>query len=133
MSVEITAGCIRFYETGPEWHVNDHHKAIGLIDPTVQPYIDGDGRLAFSLVGPTGQPNTYPVCSMTVEEDETLTARGVTGGPSGGVTEVRIQFYKNGVNGADGVPISLDNPTHYSRIQGPNSNIWFTALHLLPV
>lgn len=128
LSALVSGGCIRFTADGPRWHVNTAHHTIGLIDTSVQPFINASGWLEFKLTE-NGQPNPHPIVSMTVASDETLTNAGIFGGASSGTTEVRVRFWKAGVNGADGTHLNLNNPVHYDRISGDTSNVWITLVH----
>lgn len=131
MAALVSGACIRFYDTGPEWHVNTAHHAVGLIDTSIQPFINASGWLEFPLLE-KGLPNPHPVVSMAAASDETLTAAGISAGCSSGTSEVRIRFYKTGINGADGTVLNLNNAVHYSKVAGPNSNLWVTLVHDVP-
>jgi len=125
MTIEIIGGCMRLYDTGPEWHVDDDHHTIG-IDPTVNPEIDSAGFLTFHNLVPN------PIVACSVSPDETLTARGISGGLSNGTDLVRIRLYKDGVNGANGAALNLNDPVHWDRVAGPYCNLWITILHDVP-
>lgn len=127
--VIVSAAVIRFTDDGPRWHINDSHVAIGLIDTSTEPIINASGWLEFNLVDENGDPNPHPVAAMTIASDETLSTAGIFGGASSGTTEVRVRFSKSGVNGADRLPLNLNNEVHYDRISGPNSNVWVTLVH----
>lgn len=130
MTVLISGGCIRLYKDdhetpGPQWHINSGHSTIGLIDTSAPPTIDASGFLVVNFldVGPRS------VVSMTAASDESLTARGIFAGCSGGGSNCRIRFYKNGINGADGVPLNLNNAVHWDRVSGDLCNLWITFVH----
>lgn len=125
MTTLISGACIRLYSTGPEWHINDGHHTIGLIDTSTQPTIDASGFLVFNLLGDSAE---RAVVAMTAACDETLTARGVSAGCSNGGPLVRIRFYADGIG-----PLDLTNPDHWAILAGAYCNIWFTAVHDLPV
>lgn len=118
----VSAGCIRLYSTGPQWHINEEHSTFGLIDTSVQPYFDSSGFLQIDLleVGPRA------VGSMTAASDETLTGLGVLIGCSNGGPLVRMKFYKIGVGVLD-----LNNTSHYAMVDGGYSNLWLTLVHEL--
>lgn len=119
---EIFGGCIRLYDTGPEWHVDEDHHTVG-IDPTVAPTIDASGFLTFwTLV-------KNPIIGCSIQPDETLTARGINAGLSNGTHLIRLRFYKEGISGANGAPLDLNDPIHWSRVTGPYSNLWITLIH----
>lgn len=117
----IKGGCIRLYADGPKWHVDEDHHTLG-IDPTIDPVIDSSGFLTFWT------ESKAPVVAITPTPDETLVARGISVGGSNGSHLVRLRFYKDGVNGADGSPLDLNNPVHYSRVSGDYSNVWVTIV-----
>lgn len=118
----ILGGCIRLYETGPVWHVDTDHHTVG-IDPTVNPTIDGSGLLTFYTLAKN------PIIGCSINPDETLVARGISAGLSNGTHLIRIRFYKDGISGADGAPLDLNNPVHWSRVSGIYSNLWVTLIH----
>jgi hypothetical protein len=132
MTTLISGGCVRLY-TGfdpenpeipvpqPEWHINEAHHTIGVIDTTAAPEIDAGGYLVVTLIG---DDSTRAVVSMTAASDETLTARGITAGCSNGGPICRIRFYKDGVGVLD-----LNNPVHWAYVAGTYSNLWLTLVH----
>jgi hypothetical protein len=117
----IKGGCIRLYDTGPEWHVDSDHHTLG-IDTSIDPVIDESGLLTFWT------EDFAPVVSIMPTPDETLTARGIDVGGSNGSHLVRLQFYKDGINGGNGTPLDLNNPIHYSRVSGQYSNVWIVIV-----
>lgn len=121
MATETIGGCIRFTETGPKWHINSSHVTVGF-DTSQDPTIDSTGRLHVVMT------DTRPVVTTTAAADETLTARGIRAGGSGGVSALTIQFWKSGINGADGTPLNLNNATHYDRISDEFANVWLTVV-----
>ena len=118
----VSSTCIRFYESGPEYHINDQHATFGIIDASQQPYVDTAGYLVipFKDVGPRA------VGSMHPSSDESLTKFGIIAGASNGGPYARIRFYKIGVGWLD-----LTNSTHYMYLVGQLNNLWFMATHLL--
>lgn len=120
MTTLVSAGCIRLYSTGPQWHIDDQHSTFGLIDTSTQPTIDSSGFLQIDLldVGPR------TVGSMTAASDETLTGLGVFAGCSNGGPLVRMKFYKIGVGILD-----LNNSSHWAMVDGQFSNLWLTLVH----
>jgi len=119
----LSATCVRFYSTGPEYHIDSQHATFGLIDTSEQPTIDDAGYLIvkFLDIGPR------KVGSMTAASDETLTANGISAGCSNGGPYARIRFYKDGVGA-----LNLKNSAHWALLDGPNANMWFTAAHEIP-
>lgn len=113
----VKGGCIRLYPAGPKWHVDTDHHTLG-IDPSIDPVIDSAGLLTFWT------EEKAPVVSIVAAPDESLTARGIDVGGSNGSHLVRLQFYKDGINGSAGTPLDLNNPVHYDRVSGPYVNVW---------
>jgi len=90
----VTAGCtVRFDErtpagfTKPTIHVNQVHYCVGVNSVRVD---YASGALVVDLQG------ARPVMAALVQSDETLTARGIHCGPSGGVSDVWIKCYRDG-------------------------------------
>ena len=123
----VLGGCIRLYETGPEWHVDADHHTVG-IDYTIDPVIDAQGFLTFyTLV-------KNPIISSSVQVDESLADRSIrTGGVSNGTHLVRIRLFKEPISGGEDVPLDLNNPVHWSRVAGSYNNLWVTLVHDVPV
>lgn len=125
--VIVSGAVIRFGENGPYYHLNENHSAIGLIDTTVQPFINASGWLEITL---KDVPGTKSVASITFASDETLTARGVICGGSGGVNEIRFRCSKpSESNPGTQVPLNLNLAGHYDNLEGDNSNGWITVVH----
>lgn len=120
MTTLVSAGCIRLYATGPQWHIDDEHSTFGLIDTSTQPTIDSAGYLVVNLL----DVGLRKVGSMTAASDETLTGLGIFAGCSNGGPICRIRFYKVGVGILD-----LNNPSHWALIDGAYSNLWLTLIH----
>lgn len=62
------------------------------------------------------------VVSIIVDPDETLSARGITIGASGGGVITNLYFYQNGRL------LNLAKPSDYALIAGPYSNAWITII-----
>lgn len=126
MTATLFGGCMRLYPTnhktpGPRWHVDDDHHTIG-IDPTVAPFIDPDsGYIHFYML------EHNPIIAATVAMDESLTARGISGGISNGTFLIRIRFYKDGVG-----PLDLRLAEHLAFITGNFCNVWCTFVQDVP-
>lgn len=110
----IRGGCVRFGDDGPYLHTNSAHSSVGLVPDTLA--ITSDGLLHVDL------DTSLPVISTGAWPDETLTARGVTAGISGGVTALNVKFYLVGHG-----PLYLDLPAHYDKVKGSSSNVWLTV------
>lgn len=113
-------GCIRLYDTGPEWHINSHHIAVGF-DTTSPPQITPAGDLLVQL-DPGG-----PVVSAIAAPDETLAARGITLGISGAVSTCTVRMSQAGYGRLD-----LSEPDDYARASGANSNLWLVVTAVAP-
>jgi hypothetical protein len=114
----VSGGAVRLTDDGPQWHENTRHNTVGF-DTTVEPEITDDGDILIDLV------DTLDVISITIEEDETLSAKGVWAGGSGGVGDVEISMRKTG---ASNIPLELDQASDYSMVRGDYSNLWVTVL-----
>ena len=120
-----SGACLRFYAGGPELHTNSSHvnTAITGFGPDgdgVDRY-DAQGRLVIKHVAPGSAIST-----MGAMPDETLTARGISAGLSGGVGTTIVQFSQNGT------PLDLRVAEDYAKIQGNYSNLWIFWLHYAP-
>lgn len=109
-------GCvIRFDEkttsgnTRPRIHANSTHYCIGVTNVYAE-YPTGDLIIEMDPVG--------PIVSINVTEDETLTARGIACGPSGGAVTVRIRCYDR-----SGTKVKA----YSSKMYGRYSNLWFAT------
>lgn len=111
-AVPVVTGCvIRFEATGPKIYANSTHLCTGARSVSV----DGDGDLVI-----TSAPHG-PIISMTAEEDETLSRRGILAGPSGGVGRTVVRFYST----KTGAAVRADSPV----LQGSYSNLWMTWIN----
>lgn len=110
----LRGGVIRFTDNGPELHVNNSHQSVGIVPSSV--CINADGDLEFRL------DKSLPVVTLWASADETLVARNISGGISGGGTRciVRLSRSDMGV----GEKLDLNRSGHYGRVKGPWSNIW---------
>lgn len=121
MTATILGGCMRLYAAGPEWHVDADHHTVG-IDPTVPPDIDASGFLVFHTL------DHNPIIAGTVASDETLTARGISGGISNGTFLIRIRLYSSKL----GRPLDLNTPADWALVAGSFCNLWVTLIHDVP-
>lgn len=120
MTTLVSGGCIRLYSNGPEWHINEEHHTVGLVDAAQQPTIDSSGFLVIHLL----DVGERAVVSMTAASDETLTKEGISVGCSNGGPINRMRFYKDGVG-----PLNLNDPVHWGYVEGIYSNLWITMVH----
>lgn len=98
---------------GPSIHANTAHYPLGFKEA----YIDQNrGYLTIR------RDRVDSVVSIIVDPDETLTARGITIGASGGGVVTNLFFYQNGRL------LNLADPVDYAIIAGPFSNAWMTII-----
>lgn len=112
----LVGGVIRMERPGePYIHANTGHRAAGLTSVEVDP---GTGTLVIRY--PTVAPNgaRLAIVSMSIDEDESFTAAGVTAGGSGGNGRTSLYFHIEGVPGR----VRADDP----RISRPGRNLWVT-------
>lgn len=121
MTATIFGGCMRLYAAGPQWHVDSDHHTLG-IDPAVDPEIDASGFLVFHTLV------FNPIVSGTVASDETLTARGISGGISNGTHLIRVRLYSSKLER----PLDLNNPADWALVAGQFCNLWITLIHDVP-
>lgn len=116
----VTGGCIRFGKKsrdnpiGIYLHENDAHDSVGIRD------IDLDDRGRIVVKHSTGGP----VVTMGAMADETLVARGISLGCSGGTGKTVI------VVALHGEQLNLRIPAHYEKVEGTYSNAWLFWVHL---
>lgn len=101
-------GVIRFTPSGPELHVNDAHNSVGIIPSSIR--INEQGNLELLL------DCALPVVSTFANADETMGARDLAAGISGGVRLCIIYISKGGRR------LNLKNS--YNAVMGETSNIW---------
>ncbi|MCT4795370.1 hypothetical protein [Exiguobacterium alkaliphilum] len=97
---------------GPYIHANASHYPLGFKSAV----IDSRGYLTIR------RDRVDSVVSIIVDPDETLTARGITIGASGGGVVTNLYFYQNGRL------LNLAKPSDYAIIAGPFSNAWVTII-----
>ena len=112
----VQRGCVIRFDTQsrtgttvPRIHSNSKHYCVGV---TAEPTVDDQGRLVVRTDGAD-----QPVVSIAVSPDETLTAKGITCGGSGGSGRTVIACYDR-----NGKPVRADSPT----IHGKYANLWLT-------
>lgn len=107
-------GVIRFTDSGPELHVNNSHQSVGIIPSSV--CINASGDLEFRL------DRSLPVVTLWANADETLVARNIQAGVSGGGTTCIVRFSRTDT--PVGEKLNLNRSGHYGRVKGPFSNVW---------
>lgn len=110
----LRGGVIRFSGNKPTLHINSTHQSVGIIPDSVK--INNNGDLEFRLdIG-------LPVVTLWANADETLVARKIQAGISGGgsLCIVRMSRSDMGI----GEKLNLKTVGHYGRVKGPTSNLW---------
>lgn len=120
----IVSGCIiRFPPevTGqPRIHSNGAHRCAG-VDRVG---ISANGRMR--VVQDTTDSQKYPIIQAVAQVDETLAARGIIVGPTGGNAHTEYQFYDTKLNR----PLDLKKKSDRMRVAGKNSNLWVSWIHV---
>lgn len=107
-STDVTGCVVRFYDTGPKVHVNGSH----LCPRVTSVDVDDAGFLVIRRSG------SRPIQSVSASPDETLAARGIFAGASGGGSTTRVRFFDT----TTGKTVRADSPA----LQGPRANVWLT-------
>lgn len=108
----LVTGCvIRFTSTGPAILDDANHRCTGATSVSV--LTNGDLQIR--------TPRSGPIVSLTADEDETLTTRGIMAGASGQGEVTIVRFYSTRTGSA----VRADSTT----LQGSTSNIWMTWVH----
>ena len=97
---------------GPYIHANSSHYPLGFKSAVIDP----KGYLTIR------RDRVDSVVSIIVDPDETLAARGITIGASGGGVVTNLYFYKNGRL------LNLAKPADYALVSGPFANAWITII-----
>ncbi|WP_068399692.1 hypothetical protein [Kribbia dieselivorans] len=117
----MAGGCaIRFSGSTyrPVKHYNDAHICANIT--TLR--ITSSGQLEANFA------RRAAVVSITVDEDETLTERGIMAGASGGVAKANISFYDTKAKRR----LNLTKRADRARIGGKTANIWLSFLQVGP-
>lgn len=105
-------GCVvRFTNSGPAILNDSNHACTGARSVSV--LSNGDLMVRSQSRG--------PVVSVSVDEDETLSSRGVLAGASGARDHTAVRFYST----RTGKQVRADS----SVLKGSTSNIWLTWTH----
>ena len=111
----IGGGVIRFDPTeGIYLHTNKTHHSVGI--ESVGANADGDLYVKRFSGG--------AVVSLSASPDETLCARGITAGVSGGGINSVIRLYNRA-----GKRLNLNNASDYAEIASPTANLWVTYIN----
>lgn len=110
------AGGGAFLTGGPKIHANSAHIASGLVSVLV----DANGRLVIN----TDSSGYGWMGAIVAEEDETLSARDVVAGPSGGNGLIRCKFTQNGTY------LDLTQQADWNVVAGVESNLWILGRYV---
>ncbi|TDE02826.1 hypothetical protein [Jiangella asiatica] len=102
-----------FQSGGPYIHANETHVAVGALGV----HIDSSGRL--EVINDGGAP----IGSITCTPDESLVARGIDLGPSGGAPGTRFIARQDGVG-----RLYLNLQADWDAIAGETCNVWLAWL-----
>lgn len=108
----VTSGCtVRFGDAGPVVYTNAMHYVVGCEAVSV----DSQGRLVI-----TKTDDLRPIVTMYASPDETLVARGISVGLSGGArTTIGVVY-----DSRAGRVLNLNAAADYARISGEYANLW---------
>lgn len=107
-------GVIRFSGNTPELHVNSSHQSVGIKPDSLK--ITKSGDLEFML------DEALPVVSLWANADETLVARNIQAGISGGGSLCVVRMSRTDMPVGD--KLDLSTVGHYGRVKGSSSNVW---------
>ena len=116
------SGCVvRFSDPdgSPSIHANAAHISAGVKSVG----IDRHGRL--EVIQTVTNPGENPVIFAFCQTDETLSARGIIAGASGGTDDTHFTFFDTKL----GRKLDLSNYNDRMRLQGKNSNVWLGWVH----
>lgn len=117
------SGCvIRFSNSDgtPSIHANESHQCAGV----ERVYINSKGYLEVKQTPSNGRS----IMSASISPDETLTARGIIAGASGGVGTTKYNFYDTRLKKR----LDLNKKEDRMRLQGRYSNAWLSWTHGYP-
>lgn len=115
----IRAVCVRLYPEGPAIHANAAHVATGVASVRIG---EDDGWLWIV------HDSSHPVAAILCSPDETITARGILAGASGGTNYSRVRFTE--VTPTGPVPLDLRDPAQYAKVAGSSSNLWYAVVQV---
>lgn len=106
----FSGGVIRIDpKQGVYLHTNDTHHARGIKSLGI------DARTGGIKIT---RDRTDAIISVSADADESLAARNITAGISGGGVTTYVLFYQNGRK------LNLNNKSDYAKIASPTSNFW---------
>lgn len=108
--ITFSGGCVRLdKELGVYLHTNSAHKSVGIESVS----INEKGHLQVSRF------KSDPIISVIVTPDETLAAKGITLGASGGARDTSIILYDRA-----GRKLDLNLKEDYDQVASLLSNVW---------
>ncbi len=120
----LISGCVvRFSdpEGWPSIHANGAHLCAGVESVEVDPR-NGFLRVIQTLKEPTATPILFAF----IQTDETLSARGIIGGASGGTGDTHYVLYDTTIDRR----LDLREQEDRLRVQSPVANVWLGWVHL---
>ncbi|WP_068399947.1 hypothetical protein [Kribbia dieselivorans] len=116
----VTACTIRFSGAGyrPVVYANSAHLCTNVEAVSIKP--NGDLYVDFH--------RGSAVLTVQVDEDETLTSRGISAGGSSGTNEVNVRFYDSRARRT----LDLNRFADRKRVGGSGANIWLYVIHAAP-
>ena len=118
----VVSGCvIRFSapDGSPSIHANAAHQCAGVTSVG----ITSAGRLRVAQT--VTDPAAHPILFAFTQADETLSARGISCGASGGTGDTEYVCYDARLGRA----LDLSDPDDRARMQGKYSNLWVGFVH----
>ncbi len=120
----LISGCVvRFSdpEGWPSIHANGAHLCAGVSSVEVDPR---NGMLR--AVQTVTDPAAHPILFAFIQTDETLSARGIIGGASGGTADTHYVLYDTVLDRK----LDLREREDRMRLQSPVANVWLGWVHL---
>ena len=119
----LVSGCvIRFSNADgtPSIHANAAHHCAGVSSVR----IDQHGQL--EIIQTVRGSHDNPILAAIAQTDETLSARGIMVGATGGTDSTRFRLYDTKI----GRVLNLNNSSDRMRVQGSTSNLWVMWFHV---
>jgi len=118
----LLSGCVvRFSDPdgAPSIYANASHQSTGCTDVSITSA--GRLRVTQTVTGAT----EHPIIFAFAQADETLSARGISCGASGGTDDTEYVCFDARLGRA----LDLSDPRDLLRMQGRNSNLWVGWAH----
>lgn len=114
----LISGCVIRFDTDkgtPRIHANYSHTCAGVEKVSIE---NGNVRIDQTRTG-------APIVSAIVTADETLVARGIQAGASGGGPVTVVKLYDAKL----GRLLNLNSQSDRNRVKGSGSNLWLLWVH----